>query len=105
MHSVELPHASVARYVREGNLLSLEAAIRKMTSLPARAMGLNAKGVLRPGLDADLVVLDPAVVAERATFDEPERYPRGIDHVFVDGTAVVEDGTITGSLPGSAIRA
>lgn len=94
----------LARYVREENLLSLETAIRKMTSLPARAMGLNAKGVLRPGLDADLVVLDPAVVADRATFDDPERYPIGIEHVIVDGTPIVRNGVETDARPGSVIR-
>ena len=95
----------LARYVREENVLSLEEAIRKMTSLPARAMGLDSKGVLRPGLDADLVVSDPAIVDDRATFDEPERYPLGIKHVVVDGTPIVSDGEDTGDRPGKAIRA
>ncbi|MFC7222588.1 amidohydrolase family protein [Halalkalicoccus sp. GCM10025322] len=95
----------LARYVRKENLLSLEAAIRKMTALPARAMGLDSKGVLRPGLDADLVVLDPAVVADRATFDDPEQHPIGIEHVFVGGTAIVREGTETGARPGTTIRA
>ncbi|UHQ98552.1 D-aminoacylase (plasmid) [Natrinema zhouii] len=95
----------LARYVREENLLSLEEAVQKMTSLPARAMGFDSKGVLRPGLDADLVVFDPAVVTDRATFDEPQRHPIGIEHVFVDGTAIVRDGEDTGARPGTAIRA
>ena len=95
----------LAKYVREENVLLLEEAIRKMTSLPARAMGLDSKGVLRPGLDADLVVFDPAVVDDRATFDEPERYPLGIEHVVVDGTPIVSDGEDTGARPGTAIRA
>jgi N-acyl-D-amino-acid deacylase len=95
----------LAKYVREENLLSLEEAVRKMTSLPARAMGLDSKGVLRPGLDADLVVFDPVVVEDRATYDDPERYPLGIEHVIVDGTAVVRDGEDTGARPGGAIRA
>ncbi|WP_436925632.1 N-acyl-D-amino-acid deacylase family protein [Halosimplex amylolyticum] len=95
----------LGRYVREENVLSLEEAVRKMTSLPARAMGLDAKGVIRPGLDADLVVFDPAVVADRATFEEPDRYPTGIEHVIVDGTPIVRDGADTGARPGGSIRA
>ncbi|MCU4743278.1 D-aminoacylase [Natronoglomus mannanivorans] len=95
----------LSRYVREENVLSLEEAIRKMTSLPARAMGLDSKGVLRPGLDADLVVFDPTIVDDRATFDDPEQYPIGIEHVFVDGRAIVRDGEDTGARPGGAIRA
>ncbi|WP_312907916.1 N-acyl-D-amino-acid deacylase family protein [Natronosalvus caseinilyticus] len=95
----------LAKYVRQENLLSLEEAVRSMTSLPARAMGLDSKGVLRPGLDADLVVFDPAVVDDRATFDDPEQYPLGIEHVVVDGTPIVRDGEDTGARPGGAIRA
>jgi N-acyl-D-amino-acid deacylase len=95
----------LARYVRAENVLSLEGAIQKMTSLPARAMGLDSKGVLRPGLDADLVVFDPAVVDDRATFEEPERYSLGIEHVVVNGIPIVSDGEDTGARPGNAIRA
>jgi N-acyl-D-amino-acid deacylase len=92
-------------YVREENLLSLEMAIRKMTSLPARSMGLSGKGLLRPGMDADLVVFDPEVVASPATYEDPTRYPTGIYAVYVNGRAVVEDGELTGATPGRVIRA
>ena len=92
-------------YVREENLLSLEAAVRKMTSLPARAMGLDGKGIVRPGMDADLVVFHPEVVESPATFEDPRRYPRGIDHVLVNGEFAVRDGETTGELPGRAVRA
>jgi N-acyl-D-amino-acid deacylase len=95
----------LGHYVREANLLSLEAAVRKMTSLPARVFGLDRKGLVRPGMDADLVVFDPAAVASRATFDEPRRHPVGIEHVVVDGAFVVRDGEPTGATPGRAIRA
>ena len=94
----------LGRYVRELNLLTLEEAVRKMTSLPARAMGLQSKGVLRPGLDADLVVFDPATVESNATYDRPRQHPTGISHVVVDGTFVVRDGELTDARPGSAIR-
>jgi N-acyl-D-amino-acid deacylase len=92
-------------YVREENLLSLEMAIRKMTSLPARSMGLSGKGLLRPGMDADLVVFDPEVVASPATYEDPTRYPTGIYAVYVNGRAVVDDGELTGATPGRVIRA
>ncbi|NHX37952.1 D-aminoacylase [Halolamina sp. R1-12] len=94
----------LGHYVREENLLTLEEAVRKMTSLPARGMGLTRKGVLRPGMDADLVVFDPDTVESRATFEKPRRFPRGIDHVVVNGEPAVQDGETTGQLPGEAIR-
>jgi len=91
-------------YVREEDALSLEEAVRKMTSLPARAMGLDRKGLVRPGMDADLVVVDPDRVASPATYDEPRRFPRGIEHVLVGGEFAVRDGETTGATPGTAIR-
>jgi len=94
----------LGQLVREENLLSLESAIRKMTSLPARAMGLDSKGVLRPGMDADLVVFDPVQVRSRSTYENPRQHPKGITHVLVDGEFVVRDEAVTGSLPGSALK-
>lgn len=95
----------LGKYAREEGVLSLEQAIYKMTALPARVMGLDSKGVLRPGMDADLVVFDPQVVDDRATFENPERYPVGIEYVIVDGTPIVSGGQPTGARPGTAIRA
>jgi N-acyl-D-amino-acid deacylase len=95
----------LGKYVREAGLLSLEEAVRKMTSLPARSMGLGTKGLIRPGMDADLVVFDPEVVGSPATYDTPRQHPTGIYHVFVDGEFVVRDGETTGATPGSALRA
>jgi len=94
----------LGHYVREENVLTLEEAIRKMTALPARAMGLERKGVLRPGMDADLVVFDPEVVESPATYENPKQYPRGIPHVVVEGEPVVSDGEVTGRMPGRVIR-
>ena len=94
----------LGRYVRDENLLTVEEAVRKMTSLPARAMGLDHKGVIRAGMDADLVVFDPVTVGSQATFENPRRYPQGIEHVVVNGTFAVRDGETTGSLPGRAVR-
>ena len=95
----------LGRYVREKGLLTLEEAVRKMTSLPARAMGLETKGVLRPGLDADLVVFDPDVIASRATYDDPCQHPVGISHVIVDGQFTIQNGKPTDARPGAVIRA
>jgi len=94
----------LGHYVRGENLLTMEEAVRKMTSLPARAMGLDRKGLLRSGMDADLVVFDPTTVESRATFENPRQYPNGIDHVIVNGELAVRDGKTTGNLPGQAVR-
>ena len=93
----------LGRYVRELGLLTWEEAIRKMTSAPAQRLGLVAKGIVRPGLDADLVVFDPATVSDRATFDEPHQYPDGINHVLVNGELVVSGGNHLGTLPGHVL--
>lgn len=92
-------------YVREKNHLRLEEAVRKMTSLPARAMGLSSKGLLRPGMDADIVIFDPSLVDARSTFDSPTQFPVGIDHVLVNGEPVVYGSEVTGNSPGEVIRA
>jgi N-acyl-D-amino-acid deacylase len=91
-------------YVREEKLLSLPEAIRKMTSLPARAMGFERKGLVREGMDADLVVFDPGTVESPASYDEPRQFPRGIGHVVVNGAFAVRDGETTGTTPGAVIR-
>jgi len=93
----------LGKYVRDENLLTLEEAIRKMTSLPARVMGLESKGLIREGMDADLVVLDPLIVENRATYDDPCRYPKGISHVIINGSFAVRDEEITGATPGQII--
>jgi N-acyl-D-amino-acid deacylase len=101
------------RYVRDDPVLTLEEAIRKMTSFPAQRFGLPDRGVLRPGAWADVVVFDLARVRDRATnlyphsypFENyPHRYPEGIDYVFVNGALVVDKGQHTGALPGQVLR-
>ncbi len=94
----------LARYVREEGLLSLEEAVRKMTSAPANRLGLTDRGLIRPGMRADLVLFDPEAVRDEATFAEPERYPTGIEWVFVNGVAVIAGGEPTGELPGRVLR-
>jgi N-acyl-D-amino-acid deacylase len=101
------------RYVRDDPVLSLEKAIRKMTSFPAQRLGLMDRGVLRPGAWADIVVFDLARIRDRATnlyphtypFENyPHQYPEGIDYVFVNGALVVDRQEHTGALPGKILR-
>ena len=92
------------KYVREEGLLTLEEAIRKMSSAPANRLGLADRGVLRPGMKADMVLFDPDTVQDEATFEEPERYPTGIPWVFVNGVAIIAEGEPTGELPGQVLR-
>ena len=82
----------LAVYVRELGLLRLEDAIRRFTSLPARASRLPDRGLLRPGMAADLVVFDPETVRDTATYEEPRSFPVGIPHVVVNGVPVIADG-------------
>ena len=94
----------LGQFVRDEALLSLEEAIRKMTSAPAARLGLRDRGVIRDGAVADLVVFDPATVRSTATYDEPRSYPIGIEQVIVAGTLVVADGVHTGATPGRGLR-
>src|SRR4029079_3617691 len=94
----------LGQFVRDEALLSLEEAIRKMTSAPAARLGLRDRGVIRDGYVADLVVFDPATVRSTATYQEPRSFPVGIEHVIVAGTPVVSDGAHTGATPGRALR-
>jgi N-acyl-D-amino-acid deacylase len=94
----------LGRYVREWKVVSLEAAVHKMTGMPALRLGLTDRGLLRPGMKADVVVFDPHTVIDRSTAAEPQARPLGIEHVFVNGVAVVEAGRPTGTRPGRALR-
>jgi dihydroorotase/N-acyl-D-amino-acid deacylase len=91
-------------YVRERGVLTLEEAVRKMTSLPADRLGLGDRGRLVEGAWADLVVFDPARVIDRATFEEPHAYPEGIPYVFVNGVPVVDNGAFRDVRPGRVLR-
>jgi N-acyl-D-amino-acid deacylase len=92
------------KYVREEKKLTLEDAIRKFTALPAQRMRLTDRGVLKQGMYADIVVFDPETVRDVATFDDPNRLSEGMDFVMVNGTLVIENGKMTGALPGRVLR-
>jgi N-acyl-D-amino-acid deacylase len=94
----------LGKYVRDEKVLRLEEAIRKMTSQPAMRVHLQDRGILRPGLAADITVFDPATIRDVSTFEDPMHYSVGVRHVLVNGRAVVSDGTITGERPGKALR-
>ena len=94
----------LGHYVRERRLLDLPTAVKKMTWDPCRKLGLLDRGRLQPGCVADLVLLDPVTVSDRATYETPIQYPIGFHYVFVNGVAVVEGGKHTGARPGRAVR-
>ncbi|MFQ5926636.1 MAG: amidohydrolase family protein [Terriglobia bacterium] len=94
----------LGRYVRERGWLTLEEAIRKMTSLPATRLGLADRGVIREGMKADLVVFDPERILDRSTYQEPGRLPAGVEKVFVNGVLVWDNGAATGARPGRVLR-
>lgn len=94
----------LGRYVRELGLVTLEEAVRKMTSLPAAKLGLDDRGRLAPGMVADLVAFDPARVSDTATFESPHGYPVGIVHVVVNGSVTIREGEQTGTLSGRSVR-
>jgi N-acyl-D-aspartate/D-glutamate deacylase len=94
----------LGRYVREQKAISLQEAIRKMTSLPASILGFSDRGTIAQDKWADLVIFDPATVADRATFENPFQYPAGIDTVIVNGRVVLDEGKHTGARPGKVLR-
>ena len=92
------------KYVREERKLTLEDAIRKFSALPAQRMRLTDRGVLKQGMWADVVVFDPETVRDVATFDDPNRLSEGMEFVLVNGVPVIENGKMTGALPGKVLR-
>jgi N-acyl-D-amino-acid deacylase len=110
LKSIPHPRAygNVARllgpYVREQHALSLADAIRRLTSFPAATLGITDRGVLEPGAFADVVVFDPATIADHATFAQPQQFATGVLDVLVNGAAVIRDGEHTGAKPGRVLR-
>jgi N-acyl-D-amino-acid deacylase len=92
------------KYVREEKKLTLEDAIRKFSALPAQRMRLTDRGVLKQGMWADVVVFDPEAVRDVATYDDPNRLSEGMQYVLINGVPVIEDGKMTGALPGKVLR-
>jgi len=94
----------LGKYVRDEHVLTLEEAIRKMTSKAADRVHLTDRGILRPGMKADVTIFDPATIRDVSTFEDPKHYSVGVKHVFVNGRAVVADGKITAERPGRPLR-
>src|SRR5258705_5183491 len=91
-------------YVRQDSVITLEFAIRKMTSLAAQRVGISDRGLLRPGMYADITIFDPTTIIDRATFEQPSQLATGVSYVFVNGVPVVDNGVVTIALPGRALR-
>lgn len=94
----------LGKYVREEKVVTLAEAVRRLSAFPAENLKLDRRGRLAPGYFADVVVFDPASVADRATFEKPHQLAVGVEQVFVNGTAVIRDGIHTGAKPGRAVR-
>ncbi|MEL7046558.1 MAG: D-aminoacylase [Pseudomonadota bacterium] len=94
----------LGKYVREDGIISLEEAVRRLTSLPAQTLSIPERGRLAPGYFADIAVFDPDTVGDLATFEDPHRYAVGVRHVLVNGALVLADGKHTGATPGRAVR-
>jgi len=94
----------LGRYVRDQGVLTLPEAVRKMTSMNAEKINIRDRGLIREGFWADVAIFDPEEVIDRATFDNPHQYPKGISYVIVNGIVVLDDGKHTGALPGRVIR-
>ncbi|UNU44537.1 D-aminoacylase [Sphingopyxis sp. YF1] len=94
----------LGRYVRDEKLIPLEEAVYRLTTLPATNLGIKERGALKPGYHADVVIFDPAAIADRSTFEKPHQYSVGVRDVFVNGVAVLKDGEPSGATPGRAVR-
>lgn len=108
----EMPHPRgwgthvrfLAEYVRNLGLMTWEEGIRHMTSAPMQRMGFLDRGIVKPGMLADLVVFDPDTIQDTATYENPRSFPVGVPHVIVNGTPVINEGKVTGATPGRALR-
>lgn len=94
----------LAKYVRDDGVLTLQEAVRRMTSLPADNLGFEQRGRLKVGAHADIVVFDPDTIQDHSTYSEPMKFATGVDHVFINGTHVLKDGEHTGAAPGQVVR-
>jgi N-acyl-D-aspartate/D-glutamate deacylase len=93
----------LGKYVREEKLLSLEEAVKKMTSLPAQKLRLENRGVLKKGNFADITIFDPKIISDKATIENPYRYSEGVEQVIINGQFALRDGKLTGEMNGEFI--
>jgi N-acyl-D-amino-acid deacylase len=93
----------LGRYTRDEKIITLQEAIKRLTSMPAANLRIQKRGSLVPGNFADVVVFDPARIQDHATFDKPHQYSTGMRHVFVNGVQVLKDGEHTGATPGRVV--
>jgi len=93
----------LGKYSRDEKVIALAEAVRRLSALPATNLGLDHRGFLKEGMFADVVVFDPATIADRATFERPHQYAIGMKHVFVNGVQVLKEGEHTGAKPGRAL--
>jgi len=94
----------LGKYVRDEQVITLEEAVRRLTSLPAESMKIERRGALKEGFYADVVVFDPAEIRDHSTFENPHQLSTGMSHVFVNGVQVLRDGVHTGVTPGRVVR-
>jgi N-acyl-D-amino-acid deacylase len=94
----------LGKYVRDEKVLSLEEAVRRLSSLPADNLKLSGRGSVKPGYYADIVIFDPENIQDHSTFEKPHQYSTGVHHVFVNGVQVIKDGEHTGATPGQVVR-
>ena len=94
----------LGKYVRDEKVISLEEAVRRLTSFPAANLKIDRRGMLKPGYYADIAIFDPATIRDNATFEEPKKYATGMVHVFVNGVQVLKEGEHTGATPGRVVR-
>ena len=94
----------LGKYVRDEKVISLEEAVRRLTSFPAANLKIDRRGLLKPGYYADIAIFDPATIRDNATFEEPKKYATGMVHVFVNGVQVLKEGEHTGATPGRVVR-
>jgi N-acyl-D-amino-acid deacylase len=94
----------LGKYVRDEKVITLHEAIRKLTSLPASNLRISRRGELKVGNYADIVVFDPATIADKATFEKPHQFAEGMIHVFVNGVQVLKEGVHTDARPGRFVR-
>ena len=94
----------IAKYVREDGVITLEDAVRRMTSLAAHRLGLYDRGLIAPGMAADLLIFDPEKVRDQADFGDPMQYAEGMDYVFVNGVPVIDEGILVDVRPGKLLR-